>query len=326
MSGQVIVTGGAGFIGSCIVSMLNQKGVDNILVIDEDLNNPLKLQNLSGKKYSALIHKDKFLDQVKQDRVQEGTLGIFHMGACSSTTEGDADYLRKNNLEYSQALALWSMQNNARFIYASSAATYGDGEFGYSDDPDLFGKLKPMNLYGHSKLDFDKWAKDYSYLDKIAGFRFFNVFGPNEQHKGDMQSLISKAHQQILETGRLKLFKSHHPDWKDGESVRDFIYIKDVLKVLWLAWEKPSMNGVFNLGTGQARSWNDLAAAVFSAMDKEAKIDFVDMPMSIRDKYQYHTQADMTRTFEAAGSLEFEALEKTVTDYVQQHLLLEKNY
>ncbi len=319
---MIIVTGGAGFIGSALIRGLNEQGQGEILVVDR-LGNGEKWKNLVGKRYLDYIHKDQFLEQLLGGGLGdgEGIEAVVHLGACSSTTETDADYLWRNNFKYSQLLATWCLEKNVRFLYASSAATYGDGAQGFLDDDAAIPSLRPLNMYGYSKQLFDLWALESGVLDRMAGFKFFNVFGPNEAHKGDMRSLVDKAVLQIKESGRLKLFKSQRSDYKDGEQTRDFVYVKDVVAVLLKVLAQPQVNGLFNLGSGTQRSWNDLAAAVFKAMGKPVAIDYIDMPPALAGKYQYHTRAEMGKLRQALGLLPIRSLEDAVDDYVKQHLL-----
>lgn len=314
-----VVTGGAGFIGSAFVWKLNQMGVSRIVIVDE-LGHDEKWKNLVRLRYEEYVHKDEFLKIVEAGRDPWGVRAVVHMGACSSTTETDADYLMGNNLRYSQALAKFCAEKRARFVNASSAATYGDGTLGFSDDVETMLRLKPLNMYGYSKQLFDLWAHRTGLLDHLASLKFFNVYGPNEYHKGDMMSVICKAHKQIGETGRLRLFKSYRPDYGPGEQKRDFIYVKDCLEVMWWLLENPRVNGVFNVGTGKARSWNDLARAVFAAMGREPDIEYIEMPEVIRDKYQYFTEAPMEKLRRAGYEREFTSLEDGARDYVQSYL------
>lgn len=314
-----VVTGGAGFIGSAFVWKLNQMGVSRIVVVDE-LGHDEKWKNLVRLRYEEYVHKDEFLKTVEAGRDPWGVRAVVHMGACSSTTETDADYLMRNNLRYSQALAKFCAEKRTRFVNASSAATYGDGTLGFSDDTETMLRLKPLNMYGYSKQLFDLWAHRTGLLENLASLKFFNVYGPNEYHKGDMMSVICKAHKQIGETGRLRLFKSYRPDYGPGEQKRDFIFVKDCLEVMWWLLENPRVNGVFNVGTGAARSWNDLARAVFAAMGREPDIEYIEMPEAIRDKYQYFTEAPMEKLRRAGYDREFTSLEDGARDYVQNYL------
>jgi ADP-L-glycero-D-manno-heptose 6-epimerase len=314
-----IVTGAAGFIGSAMVWKLNQMGIDDILVVD-NLSTSEKWKNLVGLKYEDYIHKDQFLKLVVEREDPFETQGIIHMGACSSTTEPDADYLMENNYRYTQMLARFALNHGVRFVNASSAATYGDGTLGFSDDHAKTDALKPLNMYGYSKQLFDLWALKGGAMDRMVSLKFFNVYGPNEYHKDDMKSVICKAHKQILETGRLRLFRSYREDYPDGGQMRDFIYIKDCVDVMWWLLEHPEVNGIFNVGTGTARTWNDLARAVFLAMDREPDVAYIDMPEFIRDKYQYFTQADMAKLRAAGYETPFTSLEEGARDYVQRYL------
>jgi ADP-L-glycero-D-manno-heptose 6-epimerase len=317
-----VVTGGAGFIGCQIVAGLNEKGIEDILIVDR-LRKGDKWKNLVGLSYADYMDKEEFLFAVQGgdfDRVPME--GIFHMGACSATTEKDADYLMENNFAYTRDLATWAVDSDVRFVYASSAATYGDGKQGYSDKADLK-TLRPLNMYGYSKHLFDQWAEKTSLLDKIVGLKFFNVYGPGEAHKDDMRSVIHKSWGQILEDGKVKLFKSHRPDFKDGEQLRDFVYVKDVVQVALYLMENKDKNGLFNVGTGKARSFKDLVLATFKAMDKEANIEYIDMPEYLQSKYQYFTEADMEKVKEAGYSAPFTSLEDGVADYVKNYLIKE---
>lgn len=314
-----IVTGGAGFIGSAMVWKLNTLGVDDILVVD-NLSESDKWKNLVNLRYTDYLHKSEFMDRVLNGEDFGRVEGVIHMGACSATTELDADYLMDNNLRYSRTLALWAEGLGARFINASSAATYGDGSLGFSDNHAGLTRFKPLNMYGYSKQLFDLWALKAGRLETLASLKFFNVYGPNEYHKGDMMSVVAKAHAQIGERGSLRLFKSHHPDYADGGQLRDFISVKDCLEVMAWLLEHPEANGVFNIGTGQARSFEDLGRAVFTAMGRTPDIEFVDMPEAIRGKYQYYTQAEMRKLRAVGYDREFLSLEDGVADYVRNHL------
>ena len=241
---------------------------------------------------------------------------IFHLGACSSTTERDADYLLENNYRYTRLLCEWSLQHGVRFIYASSAATYGDGSNGYSDTTPLK-ELRPLNMYGFSKHMLDLWAQKHAYFDRIVGLKYFNVYGPYESHKGDMRSMVHKAYGQILQTGKVRLFKSYRPEYADGEQMRDFIYVKDAVAVTLHFLEHRQAGGLFNCGTGQARSWKDLMSAVFTAMKLVPQIEFIEMPEILRGKYQYFTQADMAKLRAAGYTAPFTSLEDAVREYVK---------
>ena len=286
---MIVVTGGAGFIGSAIVQKLNQREVSDILVVD-DLDHEEKKKNLAALKYTDLQDKTAFLKAIQARPQKSPIKAIIHMGACSSTTETNREFLTQNNFEYTRYLAEFSLERKIRFIYASSAATYGDGAHGYLDDESQLDPLTPLNLYGDSKHRFDLWARDEKAFDKIVGLKYFNVYGPNEYHKGDMQSLVRKGFFQIQETGKMRLFKSYKPKYTDGGQERDFLYIKDAVAMTLFFLDHPKVGGLFNVGSGTARNWNHLAKALFSALGKEPNIEYIDMPASIRDQYQYHTK------------------------------------
>jgi ADP-L-glycero-D-manno-heptose 6-epimerase len=316
-----IVTGGAGFIGSVLIWKLNQEGIDDIWVVDR----VHRAKNLNGKTFKDYLDAEAFLKAVTGDKLP-AIDGIVHLGATTSTTETDAGLLRRNNLEYSQALASWALGKNKRFVYASSAATYGDGSHGYSTDPSTTRKLKPLNLYGNSKQLFDLWALDQGILDRVVGIKFFNIYGPNEYHKEDMRSVVAKAYDQIQAHGQVQLFKSYRPDFADGEQQRDFLYVKDAVQAVYEFMTQPRHKGIYNLGSGQARSWNDLARAIFAALGKPARIEYIEMPESLRQRYQYHTQADMRWRRTDKSAAPFRSLEEGVRDYVQNHLSKEDRY
>jgi ADP-L-glycero-D-manno-heptose 6-epimerase len=320
-----IVTGGAGFIGSAYVWKLNVEGVDDVLIVD-DLGTDEKWKNLAGLKFTDFLHKDVFLEMVLDDSLPGDVHSVVHMGACSSTTEVDANYLMENNYRYSQALAQWCLERGVRMVNASSAATYGDGSRGFDDDEDRLEELRPLNMYGYTKQLFDLWARRTGALGDIASLKFFNVFGPNEYHKGDMMSVVCKAFSQIQETGKLKLFKSYRGDYPDGGQMRDFIYVKDCLDVIWWLVGNPDVGGVFNVGTGKARTWNDLAAAVFAAMGRPLNVEYIDMPEHLQGKYQYFTEANMEKLSAAGCPVEFTSLEDGVADYVKNYLAADDPY
>ncbi|MDZ4785541.1 MAG: ADP-glyceromanno-heptose 6-epimerase [bacterium] len=320
-----IVTGGAGFIGSAFVRKLNDEGISDIIIVDS-LGSDQKWQNLNGKKFFDYIHKDKFLNLIENDALSLPIKGIIHLGACSTTTETDGEYMMSNNYRYTKILAEWALERKVRFIYASSAATYGDGKSGYSDSEENLEKFKPLNLYGFSKHAFDMCAFETGACQKIAGLKFFNVYGPNEYHKGDQASVAFKGFNSIKSSGKIKLFKSHHQLYKDGEFYRDFIYVKDCLDVLWWLLNKPKVNGIFNLGTGKASSWNDLALALFKALNLEPNIEYIEMPENIRNQYQYLTQASMEKLKKAGCPVSFRTIEDGVKDYVENYLEKEDRY
>jgi ADP-L-glycero-D-manno-heptose 6-epimerase len=309
---MIVVTGGAGFIGSALVWELNERGRTDILVVDH-LGTSEKWKNLVPRRFSDYLDRQAFLENLENLGEIET---IFHLGACSATTERDADYLMENNYRYTKTLAEYALKHNTRFIYASSAATYGDGSLGFRDTHLQIPHLRPLNMYGYSKQLFDLWALQNDCLDRIAGIKFFNVFGPNEYHKDTMKSVFCRAFEQINNAGKIELFESYHPDYPDGGQKRDFVYIKDCVKVLvWLS-ENPSANGIFNLGTGTARTWNDLAHAMFAAMDVAPRIDYIPMPDALRGKYQYFTEATMDKLRAAGYDAPFFSLEAAAADYV----------
>jgi ADP-L-glycero-D-manno-heptose 6-epimerase len=319
-----IITGGAGFIGSAICWRLNTLGTHDILLVDEDTGGT-KQNNLKNLDYVDFLDKDSFLKQVKKGSISYKVDSIYHMGACSSTTEDNMDYLIENNVEYSKELGKWCLKNNAKYIYASSGATYGAGESGFDDDISIIPKLKPLNKYGLSKQLFDIWVIENKYLDKFTGLKYFNVFGPNENHKGDMRSMVNKAYSQILETGKLKLFRSLLPEYKDGEQKRDFIYIKDAvdMTLFFDPFNEAGKNetGIYNLGSGTASTWLEAANAVFGALGREPKIEFIDMPDNIKNQYQYYSKAEMKRLRSAGYVKECIKLEESITDYVKNYLV-----
>ncbi len=316
---MIIVTGGAGFIGSAFVWKLNSQGIDDILIVDE-LGSSVKWRNLVNRNFVDYIHKDDFIKKLDDRNSYFNIETIIHMGACSSTTETDADYMLKNNYKYTKTLAEWALLKNVEFIYASSAATYGDGSNSFSDDDNITRTLKPLNIYGYSKQLFDLWVLRNNAIDKLTGLKFFNVFGPNEYHKEDMVSVVYKAFHQISENGTVKLFKSYNKKYKDGEQLRDFVYIKDCVDAMWWLMENKDVKGIFNIGTGKARSWNDLINSVYKAMNINLSIEYIDMPETLRDKYQYFTRAEMNKLSEKGCPLKFHTLEESVHDYVVNYL------
>jgi len=323
---MIIVTGGAGFIGSCFVWKLNQMGIDDILIVDH-LRDGDKWKNLVGKKFEDYIDKTDFLDLITNDLFDLSRVdSIVHIGACSSTTETDADYLMENNYQYTRVLAQVCLENDKNFFYASSAATYGDGELGFSDEDEKTPSYRPLNMYGYSKHLFDLWVLKNKLQDKFTGFKFFNVFGPNEYHKGGMRSLVHKAFPNARAKHEIGLFKSYHPDYSDGGQTRDFVYVKDVLNVMAYFLEHPDIGGIYNIGTGKAQSWNDLANAMFKAIDVKGKINYVEMPEELKGKYQYFTEADLTKLRRAGCDYEFMSLDDSIADYLQNHLMKSNPY
>lgn len=318
MKKRIVVTGGAGFIGANLVEALNKRGIKEILIVDR-LGCDEKWRNLVSLRYEDFIDKADFRELLMSDAIGDID-AVFHLGACSSTTETDADYLLDNNYRYTRELCSWSLANEARFVYASSAATYGDGSSGYSDSDANMLRLKPLNMYGYSKHMFDLWAHDNGLLDSIAGIKYFNVYGPGEDHKDDMRSVVNKAFFQVSETGCVRLFKSYKDDYKDGEQVRDFVFVKDAVDVTLYFYDNPGVSGLFNCGTGCARTWVDLAKAVFKAMDREPDIEFIDMPGGLKEKYQYHTEADITKLRAAGYDADFSSIEQGVNEYIRGYL------
>ncbi len=316
---RVLVTGGAGFIGSALVWALNRRGCENIVICDL-LGTTEKWRNLTPLRYADYVEAEALLP-----RLQSGALGKFdlvlHLGACSATTEKDASYLIRNNYEFTKDLAMWSLANQTRFVYASSAATYGDGAQGMEDDNTKLDTLRPLNMYGYSKHLFDQHAQRAGFLDKIVGLKYFNVYGPNEDHKGDMRSLVHKSFAQVQKESIIRLFKSYRPDYRDGEQKRDFLYVKDCVAMTLHLAATPSAGGLYNIGSGAARSWVDLANAVFRALDKKPVIEFIEMPETIRDKYQYFTQANLPRLRGAGYTASITSLEDAVADYVRNYLV-----
>ena len=316
---RVLVTGGAGFIGSALVWALNRRGCENIVICDL-LGTTEKWRNLTPLRYADYVEAEALLP-----RLQSGALGKFdlvlHLGACSATTEKDASYLIRNNYEFTKDLAMWSLANQTRFVYASSAATYGDGAQGLEDDDSKLDTLRPLNMYGYSKHLFDQHAQRAGFLDKIVGLKYFNVYGPNEDHKGDMRSLVHKSFAQVQKESLIRLFKSYRPDYRDGEQKRDFLYVKDCVAMTLHLAATPSAGGLYNIGSGAARSWVDLANAVFRALDKKPVIEFIEMPETIRDKYQYFTQANLPRLRGAGYTASITSLEDAVADYVRNYLV-----
>ena len=320
--GDLVVTGGAGLIGSALIWGLNNRNIENIWLVDSQESNDEKNKNLAPLSFSRHLSPEDFRKLVRENSDELSSVStIFHLGACSSTTETNEAYLDDNNLGYTRELCEWSLAHGVRFVYASSASTYGDGSLGM-DDQDLdLAKFHPLNLYGWSKHKFDLLAKENQWLEHIVGLKYFNVYGPNEEHKGDMRSVVSKAYEQIASTGEMTLFKSYHPDYGDGEQMRDFLYVKDaVLMTIWLA-ESTRANGLFNLGNGQARTWLDLGHSIFSALGTDSNIRFIEMPEILRDKYQYFTEAKIDKLRHAGYSNELFALEDAVKDYVTQYLV-----
>ncbi len=319
---KYLVTGGAGLIGGAVVSALNQAGETDILIVDH-LGTSEKWKNLRSLKFTDYLEKDLFRRLLYEGKFNDaGFKAVIHMGACSSTTERDASYLADNNFNVTKELAAFSVSHQVRFLYASSAATYGGGEHGYVDDEENMDKLRPLNMYGYSKLMFDLWAKRTGILRSITGMKFTNVFGPNEQHKGGMRSMVLRAFEQITERGWVELFRSDRPEYPDGGQMRDFIYVKDVAAMI-LALMEQNAKGIYNVGSGGAETWNALASAVFKALGRAPDIRYIDMPETLKGKYQYFTKADMTKFHALKTGVSARPLDDAVADYVRNHLLSE---
>ncbi len=317
---MIVVTGGAGFIGSVLTRRLNRAGLTDILVVDH-LGSTDKWKNLVPLAFSDYMDKGEFIDRLEQGNFVNSIDTIFHLGACSSTTERDAGYLIDNNFRYSVRIGTWrESHRSTRLIYASSAATYGNGDQGYSDDEKLLGTLRPLNMYGYSKHLFDLYAQRRGWLTEIVGLKYFNVFGPNENHKGDMRSVINKAFPRMRDEGKISLFESHRPDCRHGEQRRDFVYVQDAVEMTLFFMEHRDKTGIYNIGTGAARSWNDVAHAMFAALNKKPSIQYVPMPVEIRSTYQYFTQADLSKLKRAGCAVQCKTLEESVGEYVREYL------
>ncbi len=321
---MLVVTGGAGFIGSVLVAMLNACGHRDILIVDEYGDGP-KWKNLRGKSFADTVMPEKFAHDLTAG-VYDGQIdGILHIGAITDTSFRDMDELQERNVRYTRTLAEWSIAHDVRFVYASSASVYGDGAFGFSDADAVTPTLLPLNPYAFSKWLSDTEAIRDSWTQKAAGLRFFNVFGPNEYHKGRLASVPWHSFNQIRETGQIKLFQSHNSRYADGAQERDFVYVKDVCAVVLWFLDHPEANGIFNVGTGQARTFNDLAAAIFQALGKPVDITYIPTPENIRAAYQYHTQADLTRLRQTGCDMPFLSLEDAIQDYIGTYLQNETN-
>jgi ADP-L-glycero-D-manno-heptose 6-epimerase len=317
--GRVVVTGGAGLIGSALVWALNLRGIDDILIVDR-LDSSEKWKNLVALRYRDYIDADDFERQVLERATSFASVRtIFHMGACSSTIETDAAYLMRNNYTYTKNVAHWALEHGIRLVYASSAATYGALEHDLRDDADL-DTLRPLNMYAYSKQRFDVYARDLGLLDRITGLKYFNVFGPNEHHKGEMRSLVDKAFHQIREGGSIRLFKSHRSDYRDGEQQRDFLYVKDAVAMTLHLAERHA-HGIYNIGSGTAHTWVELVRPIFRAMGVPERIEFIDMPPALRDKYQYHTCANVERLRATGYERDVTPLGEAVDDYVRNYLI-----
>jgi ADP-L-glycero-D-manno-heptose 6-epimerase len=317
-AGRILVTGGAGFIGSALAWALNDQGYDRLLLVDR-LGRSEKWRNLAPLRFDDYLDADDLFAAIDRGALDE-VRTVFHLGACSSTTESDASYLMRNNVDYTRRLAAWTLDRGARFVYASSAATYGALE-GDLDESIPLDRLRPLNMYGYSKHLFDCYAERLGYLQHAVGLKYFNVFGPNEDHKDDMRSMVHRAFHQIRETGRVRLFRSHRPDFADGEQRRDFIYVKDAVAMTIHLAANPAAHGLHNIGAGVAHTWIDLAKGVFAALDRPPQIDFIDMPEALRGKYQYSTCASIGRLRRSGYTATVTPLAAAIADYVRNYLL-----
>lgn len=316
---MIVITGAAGFIGSCLVEALNQANYQDLVLVD-DFSRPEKTNNYKNKTFSKLVDRNDFFDWLEENQLL--VQYIFHIGARTDTTEFDKNTLNKLNFDYTKKLWKICIKHGLPLLYASSAATYGLGENGFEDSHEIIPQLKPLNPYGESKNEFDKWALNQEKKPfQWVGLKFFNVYGPNEFHKARMASVIFHAYNQIQKTGKMKLFRSHHSNYKDGEQLRDFIYVKDVVSICLFLMENRNISGIYNVGTGKARTFKDLANAVFAALNLNSEIEYIDTPADIRDKYQYFTEAKMDKLKQAGYQKDFYSLEAGVKDYVQNYLL-----
>ena len=315
-----LITGAAGFIPSALVGYLNERGTDDLILVDDFERYPAKAANLDGKRFRKKVSRDRLFEA--WDAANWDLAGVYHLGARTDTAETDTELFDRLNLDYSKEVWRRCADRRIPLIYASSGATYGLGELGYRDDDELAERLEPLNAYGRSKNDFDKWVLTQDHRPPhYYGLKFFNVYGPNEYHKGRMASVVFHTFNQVRKTGAMKLFRSHNPEYKDGEQRRDFIYVKDLIAVChWLMETRPDPSGLYNLGTGQSRTFRDLAAATFRALNREPNIGFIDTPADIRDKYQYFTEAEMGKLRAAGYDAPFTTLEDGITDYVQNYL------
>jgi len=316
---MIVVTGAAGFIGSCMVKKLNDEGYNDLILVD-DFSNDEKNKNLEGKQYKLQIHRDNFIEWLRNNH--NDVEFIHHIGARTDTTEQDVELFNRLNLDYTKSIWKLCVEFSIPLVYASSAATYGLGEHGYDDNEDLIPLLKPLNPYGDSKNDFDIWALKQDATPPFwAGLKFFNVYGPNEYHKGRMASVIFHTYGQILKNGKMNLFQSHREGIKDGEQKRDFVYVKDLMDVLFFLMNHKRDSGIYNLGSGKARTFLDLATNTFKASGKEPNIEFVPTPVDIRDTYQYFTEANMKKLQNIGYSKPFSTLEEGINDYVVNYMI-----
>ena len=320
-----IVTGGAGLIGSAVLWRLNQAGIDDVLVVDH-LGTTDKWKNLAPLRFNEYLEKCEFREALRAGKFDGAKVeGVLHLGACSSTTERDASYLIDNNFHYTCELAEFCVKNKIRMVYASSCATYGDGSQGYDDDESRIESLRPLNMYGYSKQLFDLWAKRRGYLKSLAGCKFSNVYGPNERHKGEMRSVALRSFEQITATGTMKLFKSYRKEYADGEQLRDFLYVKDAVDMVMFLFNTPRAAGLFNIGSGKAECWNKLARAAFAALNVPEHIEYIDMPETLRDRYQYYTCASTAKLRRFGYDREVTSLEASVADYIRNYLVPDKH-
>ncbi|MGQ9706621.1 MAG: ADP-glyceromanno-heptose 6-epimerase [bacterium] len=322
---MLIITGGAGFIGSALIWGLNSRGFDDIIIVDR-LQKDDRWKNLINLNFSDYIDKDVFIERIENDNLNLKIDGIIHMGACTNTLERDADFLMKNNFEYTKCLAKWCIKKGARFVYASSASTYGDGSAGFSDDHKRLHLLRPLNIYAYSKHIFDLWALRNGLLDNICGLKYFNVFGPNEYHKGEMRSIVFKAYEQIKKNKSIKLFKSYKNEFEDGRQMRDFIYIKDAVDITLFIYDKRDSNGIINIGTGKAKTFYDLSVNVFNVLGEEINIEYIEMPEELRARYQYFTQADISKLNQIGYHKNVMLFEDAVNEYIKDYILSDDMY
>ena len=318
---MIIVTGGAGLIGSSMVWQLNRAGIDDILIVDHLGNTTDKWKNLAPLRYNDYLERDAFQEKfLRGDFNQANIEGVIHFGACSATTERDCTYLVENNFRYTAMLAEFCVARNIRMVYASSCATYGDGSCGYLDDENTIEALRPLNMYGYSKQMFDLWAKRRGYLKSLVGCKFSNVYGPNERHKANMRSVVLRSWEQITATGVMELFRSYKPEYADGEQLRDFLYVKDAVAMVEFLFNNSRAAGLYNIGSGKAESWNKLVNAAFAALGKAPVIKYIDMPESLRDRYQYYTCAEIGKIRALGYDREITSLEDAVKDYLVNYL------
>jgi len=321
---MIVVTGGAGFIGSAVVAALNAQGKTDIVIVDE-VEHERKERNIGHLRYERLVGIKDFRTRLLQGDFDGNVEAIIHLGACSDTTEQNWEYLADNNVEYTKDILRWCSDHGVRCLYASSAAVYGDGMLGFSDNQDLLDSFTPLNLYGKSKLLVDIWARDGGYLTSVTGLRYFNIYGPNEWHKEHMRSVVCKKFDEMTQEGKISLFKSEHPDYGDGEQERDFLYVKDAVAMTMFLLERPDAVGVFNIGAGKPHTWNQMATAMFAALGKELNIKYIAMPDHLRQQYQYHTKADLQKIIATGYSAKAMPLGEAITDYIQNYLVPDKH-